>query len=72
MLGLAITELRDRLGLTMSALAKRLSVDVNLIVDWENDVQFPTKRHALALERLASEVSPAPTTSGKRKKSDSP
>ena len=34
MTGAQITQLRAQLGLTMSDLATRLDVDVNLVVDW--------------------------------------
>ncbi len=47
-----ITSLRALQLLSMSALAQILRVDVNLVVDWESGVRFPTKKHSEALRLL--------------------
>lgn len=53
MTGEQITQLRAQLGLSMSELSARLAVDVNLVVDWEAEQRFPTKRHHEQLLKLS-------------------
>jgi DNA-binding transcriptional regulator YiaG len=50
-----VRAIRERLGLTMSALAQELHCSVDLIVAWELGQKFPTRRHTealLALDRV--------------------
>lgn len=51
-----ITRLRDRLGFSMSRLAKELGVFPDLIVDWESGQKFPTKKHYDALLALKRQI----------------
>lgn len=47
-----IARLRERLGFSMSRLAKELGVEPDLVVDWESGEKFPTKKHHQALMTL--------------------
>jgi len=49
-----IKALREELGLSVSQLARELSVDVKTILSWEAGRTFPTKKHADKLEGLAT------------------
>lgn len=54
--GSDIIELRERLGLTRTALARKLAVPVDQVIDWENEKRFTTKAHHRALAQLLRET----------------
>jgi DNA-binding transcriptional regulator YiaG len=55
-----ITALRERRGWSISDLSKQLGCPVDLVVAWEFEEKFPTKRHTQMLNRLAAEPPSGP------------
>lgn len=47
-----VTRLRERLGLTISGLARAIRVSVEEVAAWESGDRFPTRRAVEALRRL--------------------
>lgn len=61
MTGKEIRALRESLGLTARTFAAKLDVDPAVVLAWEHEELFPTKRHVQALRAL---VPPAEPTDG--------